>query len=288
MDDEKSTAHPDFAINKSFEISGGSQYPESRAELGGENSVEYGNEVPMNGESNVAKEIEQVGPELTEKSDDPKAKGQIKDDKKDRKEAKKEAKKEEERRKKAQKEQEKEEKKRKKEEKANKKNENSNKDNQKSKGDKKVEITSPVTAAKSSKTKHPAYQRPFSQIVEPERGVHKIKSLKEKFLEHSKWIKSEGRVDIFELPHYEPILEDESNSIRALQIAVPGFPVESVVDERVLLCVGATGVGKTTLINGLANYLLDVHWEDNFRFKIIPHADDVNEVEMLKIVFFLF
>ena len=94
MDDEKSTAHPDFAINKSFEISGGSQYPESRAELGGENSVEYGNEVPMNGESNVAKEIEQVGPELTEKSDDPKAKGQIKDDKKDRKEAKIEAKKE--------------------------------------------------------------------------------------------------------------------------------------------------------------------------------------------------
>ena len=40
-------------------------------------------------------------------------------------------------------------------------------------------------------------------------------------------------------------------------------------DERVLMIVGATGVGKTTLINGIANYIFGVRWNDTFRFKLI-------------------
>ena len=40
-------------------------------------------------------------------------------------------------------------------------------------------------------------------------------------------------------------------------------------NERVLLLVGATGAGKSTLINGIVNYIMGVSWNDDFRFKII-------------------
>ena len=39
--------------------------------------------------------------------------------------------------------------------------------------------------------------------------------------------------------------------------------------EKVLLVVGATGAGKTTLINGMVNYIFGVQWEDDFRFKLV-------------------
>lgn len=37
----------------------------------------------------------------------------------------------------------------------------------------------------------------------------------------------------------------------------------------VVLLVGATGAGKTTLVNGIANYIFGVQWDDDFRFKLI-------------------
>ena len=40
-------------------------------------------------------------------------------------------------------------------------------------------------------------------------------------------------------------------------------------NEKVLLLIGATGAGKSTLINGFLNYVMGVCWDDDFRFKII-------------------
>ena len=50
-------------------------------------------------------------------------------------------------------------------------------------------------------------------------------------------------------------------------------------NEKVFLVVGATGAGKSTLINGMVNYILDVEWKDDFRFKIITEDDKLSQAD---------
>ena len=49
-----------------------------------------------------------------------------------------------------------------------------------------------------------------------------------------------------------------------------GQPIEKG-NCKVLMVVGATGAGKTTLINGIANYMYGVQWKDDFRFVLVAN-----------------
>ncbi|XP_059826653.1 uncharacterized protein LOC132394471 [Hypanus sabinus] len=46
-----------------------------------------------------------------------------------------------------------------------------------------------------------------------------------------------------------------------------------------IMVLGATGSGKTTLINGMINYILGVKWEDDFRYKLIHEETGKSQAE---------
>ncbi|XP_063308966.1 uncharacterized protein LOC134609256 [Pelobates fuscus] len=52
---------------------------------------------------------------------------------------------------------------------------------------------------------------------------------------------------------------------------------DSIITNKVILLVGATGTGKTTLINGMSNYILGVDWKDDFRFKLVHEVTNKSE-----------
>ena len=68
---------------------------------------------------------------------------------------------------------------------------------------------------------------------------------------------------VFELPKNEIFRTKE---IRKVEVGKPSL---MVVPHKVLMVMGATGAGKSTLINTMANYILGVTWKDDFRFQLI-------------------
>lgn len=54
---------------------------------------------------------------------------------------------------------------------------------------------------------------------------------------------------------------------------------KDAMPEKVIMLVGSTGSGKTTLINGMINYIFAVDWDDNFRFKLITEPESHNQAK---------
>jgi predicted ATPase len=54
------------------------------------------------------------------------------------------------------------------------------------------------------------------------------------------------------------------------------------------MLVGATGSGKSTLIDGIINYITDVSWDDDFRFSLVDLTDDEKKKHINQVIHKLF
>ncbi|KAM6920514.1 uncharacterized protein PEZ65_012461 [Lycodopsis pacificus] len=77
---------------------------------------------------------------------------------------------------------------------------------------------------------------------------------------------------------YKVHLKDEDINVKGCKCfrfgkESPGKP------SRTIMVLGATGAGKSTLINGMINYILGVKWEDSFRFKLVDEGQSRSQAE---------
>ena len=99
-------------------------------------------------------------------------------------------------------------------------------------------------------------------------------TLGQKMRHHSEKIapQKEEYVPVYKLPMDETLRLDRKMIVRkCLKDHHDCERISTLKDrhEKVLLVIGATGAGKSTLINGMINFIMGVQWEDDFRFKLV-------------------
>lgn len=117
---------------------------------------------------------------------------------------------------------------------------------------------------------------------------------------HTTRIENKMTLHILPLVQSKPIGSSEATSI--MKRFEVGPPCLMEMPRKTILLVGATGSGKTTMINAIINYIFGVEWEDPFRFLLIDEeirgsqaksqtreviAYDINYREGLKIPYSL-
>ena len=90
--------------------------------------------------------------------------------------------------------------------------------------------------------------------------------LKEKYLSYCTLI-DQGNPKVYKLPTHATYQSESIKKRDVVNAARSSFA--AAVPQKVVMLVGATGSGKTTLINAMANYILGVKWDDDYRFKLI-------------------
>ncbi|XP_028283186.1 uncharacterized protein LOC114449585 [Parambassis ranga] len=79
-----------------------------------------------------------------------------------------------------------------------------------------------------------------------------------------------GPPDIYKIP-----LIEEKIKIKGCKRF--SFGTEPHKHNRTIMVLGATGAGKSTLINGMINYILGVKWDDSCRFKLVDEGQSTSQ-----------
>ncbi|XP_034084303.1 uncharacterized protein LOC117554153 [Gymnodraco acuticeps] len=90
----------------------------------------------------------------------------------------------------------------------------------------------------------------------------------------SKLIKSETGPSVYIIPQQEQQIDEKGCKKFSF-----GKESKTVKTNRTVMVLGATGAGKSTLINGMVNYILGIEWEDPYRFKLVDEDQSRSQAE---------
>ncbi|XP_033022258.1 uncharacterized protein LOC117056184 [Lacerta agilis] len=115
----------------------------------------------------------------------------------------------------------------------------------------------------------PSEETEISTAMEEEEEGANI--LARKYLKESTLVE-DGQPSVYVLPL--EATSDPSAPVKTYQLGKENMQVPN----KVIVMMGATGSGKTTLVNAMINHILGVQWEDDFRFKLIHAESQSSEV----------
>ncbi|CAL8236504.1 unnamed protein product [Boreogadus saida] len=81
-----------------------------------------------------------------------------------------------------------------------------------------------------------------------------------------------GTLDVYALP-----LKAQSMEVEGCQCSL--FGQDFGKKNRTIMFLGATGAGKSTLVNRMINYILGVEWDDTFRFKLVDESTAISQTQ---------
>lgn len=58
------------------------------------------------------------------------------------------------------------------------------------------------------------------------------------------------------------------------QNVIAGNPKQGSEEEKTIMLVGATGSGKSTLVDGIVNFVMGVSFDDPFRFTLVQLEEE--------------
>ncbi|XP_035989437.1 uncharacterized protein LOC118561453 [Fundulus heteroclitus] len=86
------------------------------------------------------------------------------------------------------------------------------------------------------------------------------------------------------LPLYKIPLETKQIDIKGCKSFT--FGEKSMNCNRNIMVLGASGAGKSTVINAMVNYVLGVRWEDSFRFKLVDEGQSKSQGQTSEITLY--
>ncbi|XP_055486322.1 uncharacterized protein LOC129693544 [Leucoraja erinacea] len=120
-----------------------------------------------------------------------------------------------------------------------------------------------------------ALDRSWEQVQTKDRhdSSHRPKRIALKLLEQAQLI-TKGNPSIYKL-NLEREVFNQSKQLVKCSLGKP----TTMHKMKTIMLLGATGSGKTTLINGMINYILGVEWRDNFRYQLIQEETGKSQAE---------